>query len=164
METMGSGGGAEKQPFEVDRDLSLSGASSQEYRSVSKSLQPGKEQTIPPVRYSYDQGDIASSLDSSILQEQEAVDPLETSEDSSSERAGEPITIVTVRPAILTDSEPMLFTQGKSTASAAVQAGESASLHAFEVSAIPEFAPATECRQGSQRVEADRSLGSLFKC
>lgn len=148
METMESGRGEKeegKQPFEVDKDLSLSRGSSQEYKSASKSLQPGMEQAIPPVRYSYDQGEIASSLDSSILREPEALDPLETSENSEKAEE-EPVTIVTVRQVLQTDSEPRLFTQEKSTAEAATQAGECASLLAFEVSCRPELTDTTQCR------------------
>ena len=161
METLESGRtDSEKLPFEVAQDLSLSHGSSQEYRSVSKSLQPGHDQAIPPARYSYDQGEIASSLDSSILQEPEALDsspvqvldPLETSEDS----AKDPVTVVTVRQAILTDSEPQLFAQEQSTT---VQD----SLLSFEVKPISESIDSADFRQGNGRSTASRCLGCLFR-
>lgn len=150
METIDSGRSRDKdsskQPFELDKDLSLSRGSSQEHKGVSKSLQPGRDQLIPPARYSYDEGDVASSLDSSVLQGQEVLDPLETSEDSD-KPSEEPVTVLTVRQAILTDSEPQLFNQEKnSVATIAVQAGESASVLAFEVICISEPADTPHIR------------------
>ena len=89
-----------QQPFELDKDLTLSNDASSvgdpRSLSMSKSLQVAKEATpiLVKQRHSYDMQDLegnvelVSSLDSSLLQgsphgPDEPLDPLETSEDST---------------------------------------------------------------------------------